>query len=125
METFLLIHGLLKIEVMTIMGIFRIHESLPSPCSHPNEVDHLLAWKSIEKLLPNTYERHVPNKHMDHSTKRQVIYHSGHTISHAPMEACSAKRVGSSFTQGNISPMSLSSNLAPKNKKIFNIWDHD
>ena len=87
METFLLIHGLLNIEVMTIMGIFMIHERLPSPCYHPNEVDHLPAWQSIEKLLPNTYERHVPNEHMVHSTKRQVIYHSNHTISHAPIEA--------------------------------------
>ena len=59
-ETFSLIHGVLKIEVMTIMGNFIIHERLPSPCYHPNEVNHLSAWKFIEKILPNTYERHVP-----------------------------------------------------------------
>ena len=118
-ETLLLIHGLLKIVVMTIMGIFMIHESLPSPCYHPNEVDHLPAWKSIENPLPNTFERHVPNKHMAHSTKRQVIYHSGHTKSHSPLEACNAKRMGDSFPQGHIQQVCLSSNHDSKSKNIF------
>ena len=29
-------------------GVFMIHERLPSPCYHPNEMDHLLAWQSIK-----------------------------------------------------------------------------
>ena len=107
-------------------GVFMIHERLPSPCCHQNEVDHLPAWQSIEDLLPNTYERHVTNQHMAHLAKRQVIYHSGHTKSHAPMEACNEKIMGNSFPQGHIQQVCLSSNYAPnKDKDIFSLWDHD
>ena len=37
-------NSLLKIEVMTAMGNFIINEGLPSPCYHPNEMNHLPAW---------------------------------------------------------------------------------
>ena len=123
LETFLLILGLLKIEVMKIMGIFMIHESFPFPCYHPNEMDHLPSWKSIENLLPTTCERHVTIQHMAHFTNRQVLNHSGHTKSHAPMEACNAVRMGNSFPQGHIQQVCLSSNYAPnKYKDIFSLW---
>ena len=83
-------------------GVFMIHERLPSPCYHQNEVDYLPAWKSREDLLPTTCERHVTIQHMAHFTNRQVINHSGHTKFHAPMEACNSTRMGNSFPQGHI-----------------------
>ena len=50
-ETFLLIHGLLKIEVMTIMGDFLINEGLPPPYVQFSIHMHIVLIPYIDYVL--------------------------------------------------------------------------